>query len=252
MLCDVLLKKHEISVYGIGGMLSAYTDNRISSVSAPLSPIGKIGGGIGIGYTFFYDDRVGFTDGRLNNIVWQWGVTTGLELAFYGSTSYAASYLSVADGIYRYLDDEEEEERRFKDYTGYSELQNVVYAHIPLMATVCIPVMKKHHLYFSAGGKVGFALPGSFTIEPTSVRKYGYYSWTDQTFENMPNHDYGTYYGEEAMEEGNLNFPINVMASIEGGMRWSRPTTSAIYTGAFIDYGISGIWGAGLKVKWAF
>jgi hypothetical protein len=177
---------------------------------------------IGIGYTYFLSS--------------QWGITTGLDLAFYNSKMTAdrmqLEYListpqGLTDNFYLRA-----------DYAGYEEKQKTAFLQLPVMAQFQMPV-QRNFFYISGGLKIGFPLSGTYQSSIQTLTMTGYSDYTGQVYENMPEYGFDTYSGTQASSDLDLNMAY--ILALETGMKWRLSEKSSLYTGIYLDYGLNNI-----------
>lgn len=176
-----------------------------------------IGGNIGIGYTYM--------------LAPQWGIGSGLELAFHNSqcdmeTLQDSQNASGDEGAFL-----------FKSvYTRYHEKQEVAYLNIPLM--VLYQAKSRLGFYAAGGVKLGIPIYGKFESSG-DLTTSGWFEYENQEYENMPDRGFGVY--KNAGDNGKLDLKINMALSLEMGFKWALAKGWALHTGIFADYGMVNI-----------
>lgn len=182
-----------------------------------------LGGTLGVGYTAFFSRSV--------------GLSFGLEADLYGSS------LNIGSLSREYLiptpPDLEGNFFLQSVYSGIEEKQHAVFLQVPLMLQFQQPVSKKSFFYLAAGAKAGFAVWQTWSQTVETLTTTGYSDYTRQPFSDMPNHGFETKTGSE--ESGNLKFDSPVMLALEVGFKWKTSNKNAIYTGVYVDYGLTDI-----------
>jgi hypothetical protein len=208
--------QHEFSIYGAGGIATLQYK---STQGAIESGIGGIGG---LGYSYNFSPS--------------WGINTGLEIALFGATAKQSEIQSSSKELYDY--NGRTEDLFFNGaFTNYEEKQDAMYLQIPLMLQ--FRAGEANALYAAAGVKIGFALSGNSKISADKLITSGYYPETEQTFVNIPDYGYTTTTGISSSPK--LDLGLNVSLAAEAGYRWKIGEKLALYTGAYIDYGISNV-----------
>lgn len=212
--------RHEFSIWAAGGISTLQYDLN----QGERGDIG-IGGLAGIGYSYFFN--------------YNWSLTLGAEASYLQAKAlmpvFSDTYL-VGDA-YGYL--------LSLDFNGkhFADKQQAYYLNIPLIARFQIDAFKNHKFYVGVGPKVGFTIPslksstsdlsGSFTTSGLEVNEKGEALGQDP-FVNMPHHGFGNYSVNTSKD---IDFGINVIGSIETGIKWVFSNKTALYTGLFFDYG---------------
>jgi hypothetical protein len=210
--------QHEFSLH-VGGGVSTLRYH-----SAVPTPSGSAGVGLGVGYTCFFNSR--------------WGVATGIEAGFFGGTLKSEQLEGVA--LQQYTYEGRSEPMHFNSlFSGYEERQRATYLHIPLMARYRQAIMDNHQLRAAAGLKFGFALAGSYDAKAEGLVTTGYFPESGRTFEDMPNHGFGAY--TQPAWHGDLAFGFDAALALEAGVRWTLSERWGLYTGFFLDYGLTDV-----------
>jgi len=202
--------KHELSVYGGGGLSTLNYKVTIGEQKSGL------GGQIGLGYHFFFSPK--------------WGIGTGVELA-----SYNAKF--NADALYsRYMttDIDGDAFEFHSTANGYKETQRAMMLQIPLMLQ--FQTDGKQQFYAAAGGKVGIPLNGKYSTT-ASFSNAGYYPYENSLYDTQEFVGFGNFPNKKA--EGDLNFKTAFFVSAEAGVKWRLSDGLSLYTGAYMDYGLN-------------
>jgi hypothetical protein len=209
------VQRHEVSIYGTFGWASLWHTS--SGLSSSGESFDKLGGGAG--YTFFFHP--------------QWGITTGAEVAIFGTTMHGKKITGSVPETYSYGADTEPMyfNSKLKDY---EETQRATYIHIPLLLQ--FQTAGYHKFYMAVGAKAGFALSGKYEATAASLETSGYLPESAQTFTNMPNHGFTTV--RKPSWTGTLDLGLNVALAVEIGARWAMGKHVALYTGLYADYGL--------------
>ena len=206
---------HELS-FSVGGGLSALNyDSNVGSQKMNL------GGQVGVGYQFLFSDM--------------WGIRSGAEIALYNSAftldNFSTRYMTV---------DMTDKNFEFRStVNNYEETHSLIMLQIPLMVQFQYGDSEERQFYVAAGGKVGLGLSGKYKSTSASVVNSGYYTFEDYEYTTQEFLGFGTFANRRA--EGNLNLKMAFFASIEIGMKWRLSEDWLLYTGAYLDYGLSDI-----------
>ncbi len=207
--------RHEISVWGMGGLSTLKYDLEIGSQKD------KLGGGAGIGYTYYISDVV--------------GISSGFEFALYNSkatlNSAMTSYLTK---------DMENTDFLFKStVSNYEETQKSTYLNIPIMLSLQFPVKDNNKFYTSAGVKVGIPLSSNYKAKKGDVKNTGYYDFEDFEYQNVEELGFTTLQPKDS--DGDYDLNIACILSLEAGMKWELKDNLSLYTGFYFDYGLNDI-----------
>jgi len=212
------LPKYEFTVNGFGGISTLNYKINGAELKKDLS------GGGGLGFHYFFNDR--------------WGLVTGVDAAFYKAT---LSAVAMKSGQLFYIDDGIIQRNFVADFTlnKFKETQNTWMLQIPLMLQWMQP-LNAHgntHMFLALGGRLGLSFSGDYR---QSVQERLYTSLSDSEIWNPASIQLQSNGGFDS--KGSLKFsPLNVIASIEAGVRWSLGVNTSLYTGAYLDYGLSNI-----------
>jgi hypothetical protein len=210
--------RHEISVYGTFGY-SFLSGRYAGDVFFSEKDFGKLGGGGGVGYTFFFHP--------------QWGVTIGAEVAFFNAAVRGEKITESTAETYSYGG--VTEPMSFNStMENYEETQRATYVHVPLLLQ--FQTAGRHKFFMSAGAKVGFAFSGDYEAAVADLTTSGYFPESAQTFTNMPNRGFTTV--QKTTYTGTVDFGLDVSLAAELGVRWALGKHVALYTGFYLDYGL--------------
>ncbi|WP_412213293.1 outer membrane beta-barrel protein [Dysgonomonas mossii] len=216
------ITKHELSVWGAGGLSSLNVDTNVGKTN------NKIGGAIGVGYSY-----------RLNA---NWSISSGVEMSLY-SGKYSLDNFSDShianDGEYDFM--------LHSTIQKYEETQKVISLNIPIMFTYQKPVMKDNDFYISAGFKLGIPASADTKVN-ASFNNSGYYPEWGNSIEDDP---YFMGFGqfESSGKKGKLDVKTSYILALETGLKWSLSSNLALYTGVYFDYGLNNLKkGSGEKV----
>lgn len=214
LLCNVTINAQEFNIKLNGGPSGILYD----------SPVGdgklKIGGGIGIGYTYFFSDH--------------WGISTGVD-AVYNQNSF-----KLNDGLtitsYEVDDQTSAFEYRVSP-TKYKEDQHFLSIAVPIMLQYRTAIASETQLYFGFGGKVLF--PGKQNVKASaeSLQLSGYYPDTNTLVDNLPEHGFGKV--NNWKDEGTASLKTAFLLSVETGLAFKLSDKTQLYTGIYLDYGLT-------------
>ncbi|MDR2555429.1 MAG: OmpA family protein [Fibromonadaceae bacterium] len=185
------------------------------------------GGLFGFGYNYFFTPN--------------WGVGSGLEIAFYNAEFKFKEYKQPP---YTLVDFEGNEMEFRSTLNGYKEEQSVMLLQIPLMLQYqrdysCDKFPKLYALYAAAGTKIGIPLTGDNKITADSVKNSGYRRFEDYEYKTQKFMGFGTFADQK--DEKELPLQTAVLLSAEAGAKWKLNETYRLYTGAYIDYGLNSV-----------
>jgi outer membrane protein OmpA-like peptidoglycan-associated protein len=176
-----------------------------------------IGGTFGLDYAHFFNDY--------------FGIMAGFDLALFNASlkmSNVDAYiynLSAAGDSYRTHID------------SYSEKQQALMLTVPLMVQGQLPLgsSKRHSLYLQGGVKLSFPVHATYSSDATGYTHYE----TDINTAGQANG--GGYPPADFSKEskGDLTLLPTAIASAELGMKWRVSKICALYTGIYLDYGVS-------------
>lgn len=211
--------KHEFSIYGKAGVSTLMYKVDGGSRS------NGFGGGVGLGYTYFFNKH--------------WGLQTGLEMNFYRATAKLDDGKSFAwlveEGV---ADDRWWREEFVSSYSRFEEKQRAAYIALPLMAHY--QTGGRHPFYASLGVKAALRMSSKYELTTDMTNQY---QWLMQGAgpeimdDQEPERGTGFYPGQRA--EGNLDLKMAVLGSVEAGMKWRLSEGMRLYTGLYADIGIS-------------
>ncbi|GHT35288.1 hypothetical protein FACS189434_12880 [Bacteroidia bacterium] len=212
---------HEISVWTSGGV-SMLNDRSVSG----KSNIGT-GGAFGVGYTYFIGKK--------------WGLSSGLEYAFYQS-KISLNGFSDANANYDILNNPIIYNARIDNY---SEKQFAGLLNIPLL--VQYQTGGNHLFYAAAGLKFGLPVYGKHSGSNAILTASGYYPDYDQTEIWQNDLGYGVFNINE--NKAKLNLGVSLMGTLETGVKWNIGIGTDLYTGIFADYGLNNMLKGGYSNK---
>lgn len=206
--------KHEFSIYGGAGISTLRYEEWNNTDRKD-----KFGGLVGLGYTYFFSEH--------------WGLNTGVEAAFYYAglrSSQLTSTYMTNDGSAALL---------YKaTQTSYYERQRTALLQIPLMAQY--QTGGKNKFYAALGVKLGIPMQSKYRQIVGGLTTSGYYPLAGIEVTSPTSQGFGSY-GKYENEEGDLDFKLAGLASIEAGMKWHLSDKFSLYTGVYFDHGITNI-----------
>lgn len=231
------LPQHEFQIEGFGGVSTVQYNVNGGSTSPGF------GGGGGFLYTWHFHRR--------------WGLTTGLEAAFYQGSLYYPYDGGALSGRW------DSSDRLFVSYlVGLAEEQKYAQMLIPVMLQYMSPLGEGGHYFYLAGGfKFGFRLAGSYSqsaltlhnsqqeivhnydfVLPWSEEAAGLddpYVFYQQVGGLSPSPEMVS--GEGYTASGKFGKTFGFDAAMEFGVRWQLPSNLALYTGVFLDAGLASL-----------
>ena len=202
---------YEFSFYGGSGLSALRYDIAVGKMSPAF------GGHLGMGYHLFLSPS--------------WSVETGMGLALYNNVfrlnNFKTNYMTT---------DPDDVLFEFRvNMSDYEEKRRAVMFQIPLMLQYHFG--KKNAYYVAFGGKIGLPLKATYECSGVVFNNSGYYEEEDYEYDSQQFLGLGEYYGKAS--SGNLNFKTTVFASAETGCKWKLNKHLWLYTGVYLDYGIT-------------
>jgi len=204
---------HEFSLNG-GGGLSAL-DYKLSS--GECTP--GLGGDFGLGYTCMFA---------------QWGFHIGVDMGLYNAKA-TLDGVEIVTGNLR-----DSENDKFDLYTTldhYTETQNALFLNIPVMAQ--FQTNGRQKFYTKAGVKIGIPINCTYSVSDATITNSAYYPDSDNWLPMPAFAGLGTFKNRNS--DGTLTLDVTVMLALETGVKWRLGAKAALYTGAWLDYGLSNI-----------
>ena len=217
--------RHEFSVWAGGGISTFMYDLTQGKRTDGFGGIG------GLGYNYFMN--------------YHWSIGIGGEFSLLNAKTELAPFSDVYDHPNRTND-----LFRF-GFQGqnYEQTQRGYYINIPLQVKYQVDAFgsdKKHKFYVAAGPKVGIPMKtmsdisGSVRATGVELNSFGNpitRDWFGTDNDDLINQGFGLHKYLE--KERELDFDINIIASIETGIKWQLGNRWSLYTGAFLDYGLN-------------
>lgn len=211
--CAQEQENHELSVYVASGLSTLRYD-----LNGGMRD-NRMGGNIGLGYGFFFNDS--------------WGITTGGEI----SAHYAKARMQPFSG------GEYVQSKNFTynyDVNNYNESHEFVVISIPVMFQYQAPLLLEEHFCYAAiGAKFGFPWwlkrkTSGATYTATAINH------NDNSIIDSPaSEGFGTF--TENRNTHFIDYKTSFMLSAEVGMKWALSRFFFLYTGIYCDYGLNDI-----------
>lgn len=191
---------------------------RYNSTSGNGKP--KIGAGFGLGYTYFFSKN--------------WGISTGIDAA------YSQNSFELNDGtiISSYEVDDQAAAFEYRVTSSkYKESQSFISASIPLLVQYRAAVSTQSEWYIAAGAKVLF--PGKQNVKASAeqLQLSGYYPDLNLLVDELPAHGFGTL--NNWQDKTSVSLPTSFLLSLETGLSFTLKEKTKLYTGIYLDYGLS-------------
>ncbi|MCL2028264.1 MAG: hypothetical protein FWG79_07230 [Bacteroidales bacterium] len=201
---------NEFSISG-GAGLSLLVSNDASATG--LNP------SAGIGYTLFFSEHVGLHIGA------EWSMNT-MDIRVDHSERITLG-LTDANGL-RY--------NLHTTLSGYEENLNSMFISVPVMLQFQANPTT-HSFYAMGGAKILLFHGTSYESKLETYHNAAYYpdfyNWAStQTFAGL-----GRFSGRTTF--GNTGLDMHLLLSLETGMKWRIGENTFLYTGAYLDYGLS-------------
>jgi Outer membrane protein beta-barrel domain len=180
----------------------------------------KIGGGLGIGYTYFLSNH--------------WDIATGLDF-MYNQNSYQLNDGTIINSYE--VDDQTSAFEYRVTPKNYNEEQHFVSLAVPIFLHYSSMLSRQTKWYLGLGGKILF--PGKQTIKASAdqMQISGYYPDLNILIDDLPSHGFGKVYSWKG--ETSVNLEPTVLISIETGLIFTLKENMKLYTGIYADYGLT-------------
>ena len=186
------------------------------TVSKGLNEI-KIGGRVGVGYTYFIDNH--------------FGIVTGAEVGIYRNSSTLEDQLFTS---YEVDSENDAFEYRIKT-TGYEEQSHFYAGSIPLMFQY--RTAGETQFYINGGCRIYIPFSQKTTITVKELKMSGYYADTNVVLEDMSNFGFVTLKNWKGETEPKLDIGFGI--SGEMGLSFNFSDRVRLYTGIYVDYGLN-------------
>jgi len=214
LLFSTTIKAQELNFKINGGPSGILYDSNIGEGKL------KFGGGIGVGYTYFFSDH--------------WGISTGVDVT-YNQNSFE---LNNGTTISTYEVDDQTSAFEYQvTPTNYKEDQHFIAASIPLLMQYRTSIASQTQLYFGFGGKIMF--PGKQTVEASAseLQLSGYYPDINLLIDDLPSHGFGKV--SNWQDKTTVSLDPAFMLSFETGLTFKIKEKTKLYTGLYVDYGLT-------------
>jgi len=177
----------------------------------------KIGGRVGVGYTYFIDNH--------------FGIVTGVEVGIYRNNSILDDQLFTSNEV-----DSENDAFEYRIKTkGYEEQSHFYAASIPLMFQY--RTAGKTQFYINGGGRIYLPFSQKTKITAKDLIMSGYYADMNVVYEDMSNFGFGTLKNWKGETEPKLDIGFGL--SGEMGLSFNFSDRVRLYTGVYMDYGLN-------------
>jgi outer membrane protein OmpA-like peptidoglycan-associated protein len=216
ILCSVLIgtcaagqSSSQLSAFGTFGVMSGL-------MYTPAEGINKIqfGYGGGLNYTYFFKPA--------------FGISVGAEVGTY-SNKFELSDFRGDDPAH----DGEESFRLRYELSGYSETQNIMSLHVPVMLN--FEIGRKVKFVTNVGAKLNILLNATYTSTLANITTAGYYPQYELTLPELIG------FGEFNNVKGSGKLLLRSVSPIftaEVGIKVMLSREWALYMGGYIDYGL--------------
>ncbi|MBZ4037610.1 OmpA family protein [Flavobacterium sp. 17A] len=216
VLFNVTIKAQEFNVKINGGPSGILYDSTIGNGKL------KFGGGIGLGYTYFFSKN--------------WGISTGIDVVYNQNTFE----LNDGNTISTYEIDDQTSAFEYRvTPTKYKEEQHFISAAIPLLLQYRTAFASQTQWYLGIGGKILF--PGKQTVKASAseLQLSGYYPDLNLLIDDLPTHGFGSV--SNWQDKTTVNLEPSFLLSAETGLTFKIKEKTQLYTGVYIDYGLSNL-----------
>ena len=206
---------HEFSLHGGGGLSTLHYKVTVGDQKFGL------GAPFGLGYHLFFSPN--------------WGLGTGVELAFYNAR-FKVNNLNISYNTF----DHDGDPFEFRSTVNhYKEKQHAMLLQIPLMLQFQTNKIDSKRQFFAAlGGKAGFPMSiNGKDSNKASLFNAGYYE--DGHHDTQASMGFGNFYGKKG--KGDLNFKTAFFLSAETGFKWMLREKMSLYAGIYVDYGLNNV-----------
>ena len=214
-----VMPKHEFTFNVFGGLSTL--NYKIDDAALKKG----LGGGAGLGYHYFFNDK--------------WGFVTGIEAALYKARLNAATLQSANHVIFNQGEGWIEQGLMEYKFQKFEEKQNLLALQLPIMAKFMMPLgVSNHNLFLGFGGRFAYGLMANYKQSASGI-------------EHRVVYDFEILFPEQAADpilydayeqKASLKFAsFNAMASAEAGIRWKLGGNFSLYTGLYVDYGLLNI-----------
>ncbi|MBW1654310.1 OmpA family protein [Flavobacterium quisquiliarum] len=216
ILFNVTIKSQELNVKINGGPSGILYDSTIGNGTL------KFGGGIGVGYTYFFSKN--------------WGISTGIDV-MYNQNSFK---LNDGNTINSYEVDDQTSAFEYRVTSSkYKEEQHFISAAIPLLMQYRTAFASNTQWYLGFGGKILF--PGKQTVKASAdqLQLSGYYPDLNLLIDDLPSHGFGQV--NNWKDETKTSLDPSFLLSLETGLTFKIKEKTQLYTGVYVDYGLTNL-----------
>ena len=214
ILCMLSTEAQEITIKATGG---------ISGIDYQ-SPIGngeeKAGFGLGVGYTYFFNDH--------------WGITSGIEASLNRNTFELFNGTTITT---LEIDDQASAFEYSVAPTGYEENQYFWSFAIPVMLHYKTHISTNTGIYIGAGVKSMIPTKQHIDASADKLTVTGYYPDLNLVFDDLSVHGFGDV--NNWQDETKVALKPSFLASAEAGLFFKLKKKMNLYTGLYFDYGMS-------------
>lgn len=216
LLFSISIKAQELNFKINGGPSGILYDSNLGNGKL------KFGGGIGVGYTYFFSDH--------------WGITTGADV-MYNQNSFDLNNGTTFSSYE--VDDQTSAFEYQVTPTNYKEDQHFISVAIPLMMQYRTFIASQTQLYFGFGGKILF--PGKQTVKASAseLQLSGYYPDVNLIVDDLPSHGFGKVTNWQ--DKTTVSLDPTFLLSAETGLTFKLKEKTQLYTGIYVDYGLTDI-----------
>lgn len=216
ILFNATIKAQELNVKINAGQSGILYDSSIGTGKL------KFGAGIGVGYTYFFSNH--------------WGITTGIDVNF-NKNSFE---LNGKNTINTYEVDDQTSAFEYRvTPLKYKEEQHFISAAIPLLMQYRTAFASNTQWYLGFGGKILF--PGKQTVKASAdqLQLSGYYPDLNILVDDLPSHGFGLV--TDWKDETKISLDPTFLASLETGLTFKIKENTQLYTGVYVDYGLTNL-----------
>ncbi len=212
------ISKHEVSVYGGGGLSTLDYKVRLGHKSRGA------GGEFGVGYSY-----------KLSNVV---RVNTGVELALYAGKLRQYNFNYNQTGVIDNYGTNPSgyEYEYYSSVKNYEEKNTSMFVNIPVMAQFSLLEDK---VYLAGGIKIGIPVSGKAKSTTNKFVNNAYFPELDNWADNQEFMSLGTF--QNGSYESDYDLKMAYILSLEAGYKWKLNEGMSLYTGAYFDYGLNNI-----------
>ncbi|WP_167398331.1 OmpA family protein [Flavobacterium crocinum] len=213
---NLTIKAQELNIKINGGPSGILYDSSIGEGKL------KFGGGIGVGYTYFFSKN--------------WGISTGIDV-MYNQNSFE---LNDGNTINSYEVDDQTSAFEYRvTPSKYKEEQHFIAASIPLLIQYRTAFASNTQWYLGFGGKILF--PGKQTVKASAnqLQLSGYYPDLNLVIDDLPSHGFGQLTNWK--DETKTSLDPTFLLSAETGLTFKIKEKTQLYTGIYLDYGLTNL-----------